>query len=165
MTGWMSPLAVLTGLGKPKCEKMRSPRAWFFALWSVADARLALTFSAVLETLAEGSFDAASETRPAFLLGALPPAAGAWFAGLPPCGFPFTPFAEAFAAFAARCRSCSSRRSCLVLARCALDRHSRENSDLNRALTSVFVTFAEPEEPPRWEAHSEDALLRSGLVP
>ena len=27
MTGWMSPFALLTGLGKPKWEKMSSPRA------------------------------------------------------------------------------------------------------------------------------------------
>lgn len=26
MAGWMSPLTVLTGFGRPKCEKMRRPR-------------------------------------------------------------------------------------------------------------------------------------------
>ena len=32
IAGWMSPLAALTGFGKPKCEKIRRPRAWLLAL-------------------------------------------------------------------------------------------------------------------------------------
>lgn len=160
MAGWMSPLAALTGFGRPKCEKMRSPRAWFFPAWSTTDPCAAFAFSAAFAEGVAGGLNAASETRPALLLVApAPPAAGASAAGLPPCFPAAPPVAAALAAFAARCFSCSSRRSCFVLLE-ERSANSREGGQIsNQTRTSLSGTSVDPQGALQGKAHSEDALL------
>lgn len=112
MAGWMSPFTTLTGLGRPKCENIRRPRALAGGA-TLTESPRALPLGGILLVAAvgvKGSFALLG------LLGA-DDEAGARAGGFDPCfgGAPLSGPPALAAAFAARCFSWSSLRSALVM--------------------------------------------------
>ena len=105
-TGWMSPLVMAGGFGVPKCENMRKPRG-VSSSWTL---RCRASLGSPFPGFVAGSFaDLLGGPEPLPLTLAFRPWEGP---GLAEAGWGVAAFD---AAFAARCASCCSRRSALVI--------------------------------------------------